>query len=61
MLGTVKEMDRPHCGSHVHANAQCLLHSYSRGVDSRNLASTCCYCLPHNRNRNRLPHLEVQT
>ena len=61
MLGTTQEMDRPYYGSRIHADAQCLLYPYSRRVDSRSLASACCYCRHHYRSRNRLPHLEVQT
>lgn len=61
MFGTTQEMDRPYSGGSVHADAQRLLYPYSRGVDSRSIASTHCHCCNYYRNCNHLPHLEVQT
>lgn len=61
MLGTTKKMDRPYSGGSVHADAQCLLYSYSRGVDSGSLASISYHRRHHYRSRNRLSYLEVQT
>lgn len=59
MLGTAKEMARPHFGSRFHADAQRFLYPHGRRVDSGSLASACYYRHHHYCGSNHLPYLEV--
>ena len=61
MLGTAKEMARPHFGSRFHAHAQRFLYPHGRRVDSGGLANTRYYFCNYHRSCSRLQNLETQT